>query len=242
MEAVVTESRCSSVARQSQVGRRALRRPLVGSEPQRETEHPENARVSILAGDVVVLRGNLTTMPEGSANCGVCRSQDVICEARTSWPQRVAAVGARDSHGPRRYRRAFQWRSASSAPLWCSVLLKALTLREAYETLDWPILIMLGALIPVSDALRTTGGTELIAGLLSATAEPLPAPGALALILVAAMAVTPFLNNANRAGHGANCGEFRRLAWIRPDTVFGGGGDRAACDFLTPIGHQSNRW
>jgi di/tricarboxylate transporter len=40
------------------------------------------------------------------------------------------------------------------------VLLKSLTLREAYEALDWPILIMAGALIPVSDPLRTTGGTN----------------------------------------------------------------------------------
>ena len=55
---------------------------------------------------------------------------------------------------------------------------------------------MLGALIPVSDALRTTGGTDLIAAWLSHAALQLPPVGALALILVAAMAVTPFLNNA----------------------------------------------
>ena len=47
------------------------------------------------------------------------------------------------------------------------MLLGSLTLREAYETVEWPILVMLGALIPVSDAIRTTGGTDLIAGWLS---------------------------------------------------------------------------
>ena len=53
------------------------------------------------------------------------------------------------------------------------LLIRALTLREAYEAVDWPILVMLGALIPVSDSLRTTGGTDLIAGWLSARgAEP----------------------------------------------------------------------
>src|SRR3546814_4920550 len=55
---------------------------------------------------------------------------------------------------------------------------------------------MLGALIPVSEALQTTGGTELIAGWLTSVAAVLPVWGALALILVSAMAVTPFLNNA----------------------------------------------
>ena len=46
------------------------------------------------------------------------------------------------------------------------LLLGSLSLREAYEAIEWPILIMLGALIPVSNALRTTGGTDLIASAL----------------------------------------------------------------------------
>ena len=47
------------------------------------------------------------------------------------------------------------------------VLLRAISLREAYDAIEWPILVMLGALIPLSDALRTTGGTDVIAGWLS---------------------------------------------------------------------------
>ena len=57
---------------------------------------------------------------------------------------------------------------------------RSLSLREAYDVVEWPILVMLGALIPVSDALRTTGGTDLIAAWLSDTAMSLPAWGALA--------------------------------------------------------------
>ena len=56
---------------------------------------------------------------------------------------------------------------------------------------------MLGALIPVSEAIRTTGGADLIAaGLCRTLAGTLPAYGAVALMMIAAMAVTPFLNNA----------------------------------------------
>ena len=40
------------------------------------------------------------------------------------------------------------------------LLAHSLSLREAYDVIDWPILVMLGALIPVSDSLRTTGGTD----------------------------------------------------------------------------------
>ena len=73
---------------------------------------------------------------------------------------------------------------------------RSLSLREAYDVIEWPILIMLGALIPLSNALRTTGGTDLIASALSHVSTNLPPIGALALLLAAAMAVTPFLNNA----------------------------------------------
>src|SRR3546814_20786178 len=72
----------------------------------------------------------------------------------------------------------------------------ALPVREAYEHVAWPILIMLGALIPVSESLRTTGASDLIAPWLSHTASGLPPLGAVALNLTAAMAVPPFPHNA----------------------------------------------
>ena len=76
------------------------------------------------------------------------------------------------------------------------ILCRCLNLGEAYEVIDWPILVMLGALIPVSETLRTTGGTDIIAGWLSHAAAQLPTAGALMLVMLSAMVVTPFLNNA----------------------------------------------
>src|SRR3712207_7095955 len=49
-------------------------------------------------------------------------------------------------------------------PILVMILLGAISLRAAYEAVDWPILVMLGALIPVSEAIRTTGGADLMAG------------------------------------------------------------------------------
>jgi di/tricarboxylate transporter len=121
------------------------------------------------------------------------------------------------------------------------LLVRALTLREAYDAVDWPILVMLGALIPVSDALRTTGGTDLIAGWLSAAAGQLPAVGALALMMVAAMAVTPFLNNAATVLVVAPiAASFANNLSFSPDPFLMAVAIGAACDFLTPIGHQCN--
>jgi di/tricarboxylate transporter len=121
------------------------------------------------------------------------------------------------------------------------MLLRSISLKEAYETIEWPILILIGCLIPVSDALRTTGSTELIAGLLSAGAQQLPPLGALALIMVAAMAITPFLNNAATVlVMGPIAASFATNLGFRPDPFLMAVAIGAACDFLTPIGHQSN--
>lgn len=121
------------------------------------------------------------------------------------------------------------------------VLSGSLSLREAYETVDWPILIMLGALIPVSETIRTTGGADLIAGALSGVAHTLPGYGALALILVTAMALTPFLNNAATVLVMAPiAASFASNLGFRPDAFLMAVAVGAGCDFLTPIGHQCN--
>lgn len=121
------------------------------------------------------------------------------------------------------------------------VLLGALTPKEAYDAVEWPILVLLGALIPVSDALRTTGGTDLIAGWLSVAAVALPPAGALALMLTAAMAVTPFLNNAATVLVMAPIGaSLAARLGLSPDPFLMAVAVGAACDFLTPIGHQCN--
>ena len=121
------------------------------------------------------------------------------------------------------------------------LLTRSLSLREAYDVIDWPILVMLGALIPVSESLRTTGGTDLIAGWLSMAAAHLPAAGALALILAAAMAVTPFLNNAATVLVMAPiAASFAAKLSHNPDPFLMAVAIGAACDFLTPIGHQCN--
>jgi len=122
-----------------------------------------------------------------------------------------------------------------------TILLGSLPLREAYEAVEWPILIMLGALIPVSEAIRTTGGTDLIASALSMAAQSLPGYGAVALMMLAAMMITPFLNNAATVLVMAPiAASFAQKLGLRPDAFLMAVALGAACDFLTPIGHQCN--
>jgi di/tricarboxylate transporter len=191
-------------------------------------------------GDVVVLQGTLDQMPDKLRDLGVL-----------PLAERTVALGR-----PRRRWIAMTVLAATIAlvafdvvPVAVAffgaavalVLFGALPVREAYDSVEWPILVMLGALIPVSEAVRTTGATDLIAGYLSVAADALSPAGALALILVAAMAVTPFLNNAATVLVMAPIAvSLARSLGYRPDPFLMAVAVGAACDFLTPIGHQCN--
>ena len=142
--------------------------------------------VKLRAGDVVVFRGNLAAMPEtlGELNCLPLAERDLRIGRKASFFPILVLAAAMGLV-------AFNVVPVAVAFFGAAVILVlagSLSLREAYDAIDWPILIMLGALIPVSDALRTTGGTDLIAAGLSEAAVWLPATGALALLLAAAMA------------------------------------------------------
>lgn len=122
-----------------------------------------------------------------------------------------------------------------------TILFGSLTVREAYTSIEWPLLVMIGALIPVSDAIRTTGGADVIAAGLANIAQSLPPWGTVALILAAAMALTPFLNNAATVLVMAPIAvSFAGRLGFAPDALLMAVAVGAGCDFLTPIGHQCN--
>ena len=196
--------------------------------------------IVLQAGDVLVLKGDLIRLPgtlrelgclplaERAIRLGNVR-QGLVPVAVLGSAMALTAVGA-----------------LPVAPAFLTaavlmVLLGALSLREAYAAIDPPILVMLGALIPVSEAIRTTGGADLIARGLSDLAGTLPPYGALALVMLAAMAVTPFLNNAAAVLVMAPVAvSFAQQLGYRPDAFLMAVAVGAACDFLTPIGHQCN--
>jgi di/tricarboxylate transporter len=196
-------------------------------------------QVKFRAGDVIVLRGNLAAMPEtlGALHSLPLAERDLNIGRKTSLlPVGVLATAMALV--------AFNLVPVAIAFFGAAVIVLlagSLSLRDAYDAIEWPILIMLGALIPVSEALRTTGGTELIATWLSNTAAPLPGIGALAVLLAAAMAVTPFLNNAATVLVMAPiAASFAHRLGYNPDAFLMAVAIGAACDFLTPIGHQCN--
>lgn len=121
------------------------------------------------------------------------------------------------------------------------VALGGLKMREAYAALDGPLLVLIAALIPVSDAIQSTGGSDLIAGLLRHVFTGLPGVVAITGVMLASMAVTPFLNNAATVLIVAPIGAtLAKQLGYNPDPFLMAVAVGAACDFLTPIGHQCN--
>ena len=121
------------------------------------------------------------------------------------------------------------------------VLLGMLPIREAYTAIDWPIIVMIGCLIPVGEALQSTGAAGLIGAALTHVASHMPGWLAVGMMLVTAMLVTPFLHHAAAvlvlgpvaAAVALNLG-------YAPDPFLMATALGASCDFLTPIGHQNN--
>jgi di/tricarboxylate transporter len=121
------------------------------------------------------------------------------------------------------------------------MVLRIVPPRNVYEAIDWPVIILLGALFPVAGAMASTGAADLLArGLLKTIAQGHPV-AALALILIVTMTLSDFMNNAATAAVmcpisistaaqlGVNADSFLMAVAIG-----------ASCAFLTPIGHQNN--
>ena len=121
------------------------------------------------------------------------------------------------------------------------LLLRTMTMHEAYKAVEWHILFLLGALIPLSHAVRDTGGTDLLARGLETAVHGLSPTGTLAVIVVIAMTVTPFFHNAPTVlVMGPIAGSLAVKLGLNPDPFLMAVALGAGCDFLTPIGHQCN--
>jgi di/tricarboxylate transporter len=128
-----------------------------------------------------------------------------------------------------------------SAAVVLMILTSIVSLRDAYDSVEWPIIILLGAMIPVGQALETSGGAALIAGSIVTGASTFPPEVTLVLLLVITMFLSDLVNNAASAvlmapiaiGIATDLG-----ASIDPFLMAVAVG--ASCAFLTPIGHQSN--
>ncbi|MGI9384419.1 MAG: SLC13 family permease [Methyloligellaceae bacterium] len=120
-------------------------------------------------------------------------------------------------------------------------LLGIVPLRQIYEAVEWPVIVLLGSLIPIGAALETSGGTGLIAnGIVTLTVGASPAL-VLTLLMVVTMTLSDVLNNTATAVIAAPVAvDIANLLGVSPDPFLMAVAIAASCAFLTPIGHKNN--
>ncbi len=198
------------------------------------------SRVRLREGDVLLLQGDddMVANVLGDWKCLPLASRGL----RLAKPRRLLLVGAI-------FLAAIGLTSLGVVPVQLALTSAAVTMvltgfisaREAYESIDWSVIVLLGAMIPVSEALQHTGTAKLMAGGLLRLAGQLDAWIMITVFLVATMLLSDIINNAAATllmapvamsvaqGMGVSFDPFLMAVAVG-----------ASCAFLTPIGHQSN--
>jgi len=192
------------------------------------------------AGDVLMMRG----APEAIAEFASVASCVPLAERALYIPDKRKAITASLIMGLAVAVVAFGLLPAAlafTAGVLASMVLRTVPPREVYEAIDWPVIVLLGALIPVAAVMQSTGMADLIARfLLESVAQGSPV-FALALILAVTMTLSDLMNNAATAAvmFPIALGTASQLN-ANPDTFMMAVAVGASCAFLTPIGHQNN--
>ena len=197
-------------------------------------------QIRFRAGDVLLLQGNEKDLNESLAELGCLplASRNLALGKPRRLILSIAVFGAAVAAT------LLGWLPASIALTMAAVAfvtLGVMPLREAYQGIDWPVIVLLGAMIPVGEALETSGGAEQIATSLLSLGDDWPPVATLVLLFVITQALSGVINNAAAAvlmapialrlaeGSGRSVDPFLMAVAVA-----------ASCSFLTPIGHQSN--
>ncbi len=121
------------------------------------------------------------------------------------------------------------------------VLARVVPLSELYTHIEWPVVVLLGSMIPLGAALESSGGTELISGGLITLTDGLPAWAILTVLMVVTMTLSDVLNNTATAIVAAPVGiQMAQTLGVSPDPFLMAVAVAASAAFLTPIGHKNN--
>jgi len=121
------------------------------------------------------------------------------------------------------------------------VLSNQISARELYDGIDWPVIVLLGAMGPVGMAMEVSGVNNLLADQIAVLAGVLQPWCIVALVLVTAMVLSDIINNAATAILMSQLSiRVAEKMDISVDPLLMAVAVGSSCAFLTPIGHQSN--
>ncbi|MEE2775320.1 MAG: SLC13 family permease [Acidobacteriota bacterium] len=213
---------------------------LLGVARQGQRVHQPLRQIRFSGGDVLLVQGPRQEVGESLATLGLLPLAERQLDLRQQ--RRLAlAVGIFGVALVALVTRVLPADQAFAAGAVAMVLARVVTLRQAYQAIDWPVVVLLGAMLPVGGALQSTGGAQLIANALGSVAQVVPLPVALAGVLILAMFLSDVMNNAATAVIMAPIALGVAVALgASPDPFLMAVAVGASCAFLTPIGHQSN--
>ncbi|WP_415257588.1 SLC13 family permease [Thauera phenylacetica] len=196
--------------------------------------------LKIQAGDLLLMQGPLEALTEFAADSGcvpLAERELRIPDRRKAWTAGAIMLFAVGGAALGLLPAAISF----AVGVLASMVLRTIPLRSVYESIDWPVIVLLAALIPVAGAMESTGTADLIAqALLDGVAQG-NAIVALSLVLIVTMFLSDLMNNAATAavmcpiaiGTAAALG-------VSADAFLMAVAIGASCAFLTPIGHQNN--
>jgi len=120
-------------------------------------------------------------------------------------------------------------------------LLKIVPVQQVYRSVEWPVIVLLGSMIPIGGALETSGGTALIAQNIVSLSQGYSAVVVLTLLMVVTMTLSDVMNNTATAVIAAPIAvDIANRLNVNPDPFLMTVAVAASCAFLTPIGHKNN--
>jgi len=196
--------------------------------------------VALRSGDLLLMQGPKDVILQFAADNGCVP----LAERELRIPNKRKAIEASAIMGLAVGGAAFGLLPAAIAfagGVLASMALRTVPPRAVYESIDWPVIVLLGALIPVAGAMESTGTADLIAHVMLNNVAQGHAVTGLVLILVITMFLSDMMNNAATAA--VMCpiaiGTAGALG-VSADSFLMAVAIGASCAFLTPIGHQNN--
>ncbi|MEC7838681.1 MAG: SLC13 family permease [Chlamydiota bacterium] len=120
-------------------------------------------------------------------------------------------------------------------------ILNLIPLKEIYQSVDWPVIVLLGAMIPLGEAMENTGGAALVGNTIVDITQSMDASMTLGILLVITIILSNVMNNAAVAVLMAPIAiSIAQRLLASPDPFLMTVAIGASSPFLTPIGHQSN--
>lgn len=197
-------------------------------------------RVTIEAGDVLLLIGPSERLTESAQWLGALPLADrgigVTQHGRAAFAAAIFAVAVALAAFNLVYLPI-----ALAAVVALYVIFDIVPARQVYSEVEWPVVILLGSMIPLGVALEDSGGTSLIAGGIVDFTSSLPAWAVLTVLMIVVMTLSDVLNNTATAVIGAPIAlDMANRLDANPDPFLMTVAVAASCAFLTPIGHKNN--